>query len=31
MADKDAAKREDDLLDTYCYGVVIGLGNQEGF
>lgn len=24
-------KREDDLLDTYCYGVAIALGNKEGF
>lgn len=31
IADKDAAKREDDLLDTFCYGVAIGLGDEEGF
>jgi len=24
-------KREDDLLDTFCYGIAIGLGNSEGF
>jgi hypothetical protein len=24
-------KREDDLLDTFCYGIAIGLGNNEGF
>ena len=23
--------REDDLLDTFCYGVAIALGNREGF
>ncbi|SFK89590.1 hypothetical protein SAMN05444581_1633, partial [Methylocapsa palsarum] len=23
--------REDDLLDTFCYGVAIALGNSEGF
>jgi hypothetical protein len=23
--------REDDLLDTFCYGIAIALGNQEGF
>lgn len=23
--------REDDLLDTFCYGVALGLGNREGF
>jgi hypothetical protein len=23
--------REDDLLDTFCYGVALSLGNQEGF
>ena len=31
LADKDAAKREDDLFDTFTYGVAIGLGNSEGF
>lgn len=31
MADKDAGKREDDLLDCYTYGVANGLGNNEGF
>jgi hypothetical protein len=23
--------REDDILDTFCYGIAIALGNQEGF
>ena len=23
--------REDDLLDTFCYGVALALGNSEGF
>jgi hypothetical protein len=23
--------REDDLLDTFCYGVAIALGNESGF
>jgi len=23
--------REDDLLDTFCYGIAIALGNKEGF
>ncbi len=31
MGDKDAAKRADDLLDCFTYGISIGLGNQEGF
>lgn len=31
VGDKDAAKREDDLLDCFCYGVAIGLGNSQGF
>ena len=31
MADKDAGKREDDLLDCYCYGITIALGNREGY
>jgi hypothetical protein len=30
IGDKDN-KREDDLLDTFCYGIAIGLGNNEGF
>jgi hypothetical protein len=30
IGDKDN-KREDDLLDTFCYGIAIGLGNSEGF
>ena len=24
-------KREDDLLDTFCYGIAIALGNSDGF
>ena len=23
--------REDDLLDTFCYGIAVALGNSEGF
>ena len=30
MGDKKA-QREDDLLDCFCYGIAISLGNQEGF
>ncbi|MFT4115980.1 hypothetical protein [Bradyrhizobium sp.] len=30
IGDKDNG-REDDLLDTFCYGISIGLGNSEGF
>jgi hypothetical protein len=30
VGDKDS-EREDDLLDTFCYGIAIGLGNSEGF
>jgi len=30
VADKKR-KREDDLLDTFCYRVAIALGNSEGF
>jgi hypothetical protein len=30
MGDKDP-RREDDLLDCFCYGIAISLGNQEGF
>jgi hypothetical protein len=30
VGDKDS-NREDDLLDTFCYGVAIALGNNEGF
>lgn len=25
------SEREDDLLDTFCYGIAIALGNNEGF
>jgi hypothetical protein len=31
VGDKDANKRADDLLDCFCYGVAIALGNKEGF
>ncbi len=31
VGDKDAKEREDDLLDTFTYGIAIGLGNKEGF
>ncbi len=30
VGDKDY-DREDDLLDTFCYGVALALGNREGF
>ena len=30
MGDKNS-KREDDLLDTFCYGIALTLGNSEGF
>jgi hypothetical protein len=30
IGDKDS-NREDDLLDTFCYGIIISLGNNEGF
>ena len=30
VGDKDN-KREDDLLDTFCYGIALSLGNNEGF
>jgi hypothetical protein len=31
LAWRNEVKREDDLLDTFCYGIAIGLGNSEGF
>lgn len=31
LGDPDAAKRADDLLDTYTYGLALGLGNGEGW
>ena len=31
IGDKDAAKRADDLTDTFTYGVAIGLNGAEGF
>jgi hypothetical protein len=27
----DKSDREDDLLDTFCYGIAIALENSEGF
>ena len=30
VGDKDAAKRADDLLDTFCYGIALGLGDADG-
>jgi hypothetical protein len=30
IGDKDR-KREDDLLDMFCYGIALALGNNEGF
>lgn len=31
IGDKDAAKRADDLLDCFCYGIALSLGNGMGF
>lgn len=31
IGDKDAAKREDDLLDCFTYGIAMGLGDSGGF
>jgi hypothetical protein len=30
VGDKDN-KREDDLLDTFCYGIALALGDNKGF
>ena len=30
MGDKNN-KRDDDLLDAFCYGIAISLGNSDGF
>jgi hypothetical protein len=30
IGDKES-KREDDLLDTFCYGIAVSLGNAKGF
>jgi hypothetical protein len=30
VGDRDS-DREDDLLDTFCYGIAVALGNSEGF
>lgn len=31
VGDPEAGKRADDLLDGFCYGIAISLGNAEGF
>ena len=31
IADKDAGKRADDLVDCFTYGISIALGNEEGY
>jgi hypothetical protein len=31
IGDKKAAKRADDLLDCFCYGIAVALGNSGGF
>lgn len=31
LADKDAARRQDDILDTFTYATIIGLGNSKGY
>lgn len=31
VGDKDAAKRADDLFDAFCYGLILALGNGDGF
>jgi hypothetical protein len=31
VGDKDARKREDDLLDDFCYGIALSMGNEGGF
>lgn len=31
VGDKEAAKREDDLLDCFCYGNIVAHGTAEGF
>ena len=31
LGDKDAAKRADDLLDTFTYGISIGIGDPDGW
>lgn len=31
IGDKDAAKRADDLLDCFTYGISIGLGDNQGY
>ena len=28
---RQGSDREDDLLDTFCYGIALALGNSEGF
>ena len=31
IGDKDAHKRADDLLDCFCYGIAIGVGDKRGY
>ena len=31
VGDKDAARRSDDLFDTFCYAVAIACGNSDGY
>ena len=31
IGDKDAAKRADDLADTFTYGIILGLNGADGF
>ena len=31
VGDKDAAKRADDCLDVFCYGISLSLGSKDGF
>ena len=31
IGDKEGARRADDLVDSFCYGTIIGVGNTTGF
>ena len=31
VGDPDAGRRADDLLDCYCYGIALALGDNKGF
>lgn len=31
LGDKDAHKRADDLVDCWCYGIALALGNNQGY